>query len=125
MISKNESKRGDLASRKDSETKNKKMLDLGKKFTLTYMIYRDHVEFRNCNSITMRPCVRETVGWISFENSEAICICSDLPAKPLEDNKTRESGLLILKSDIIELIQIDFDNCFICKRRFILGNINP
>ena len=125
MVSKNKSKRGDLASRKSSVTKNKKKLDLGNDFTLTYVIYRDHVEFRNSNSITMRPCVRETIGWKAFENSEAICICSDLPAKPLENLKTKESGLLILKSDIIELIDITFDNCFICNRRFILGNTNP
>jgi hypothetical protein len=121
MISKNKHERGDLANRKSSENDK---LELGNNFTLTYVIYQDHVEFKNCNSITMRPCVRETIGWISSENSEAVYICSDRPAKPFKNLKTRESGLLILKCDILEMINITFDNCFICNREFILGKTN-
>ncbi|MBY9013950.1 MAG: hypothetical protein KGD70_16390 [Candidatus Lokiarchaeota archaeon] len=66
---------------KAPKLKNKKIIDLGNELTLIYLIYLDHVEFRNCNSLTMRPCVREIVGWKAGENSEAICICSDKPAK--------------------------------------------
>lgn len=114
---------GETANRNSSLIQNK--LDLGNEFTLTYIIYQDHVEFRNSNSITMRPYIRETIGWKSFENNKGICICSDLPVESLENSKTKESGFLILKSDIIVRIDIHFDNCFICNRRFILGNINP
>ena len=124
MISKNKSKRGDLANRKGSETKNKKIIDLGNELTLIYLIYLDHVEFRNCNSLTMRPCVREIVGWKAGENSEAICICSDKPAKPIGNLPTKESGHLILKSDILALLIIPFANCFIYNSQCVLEDIN-
>ena len=124
MSLRNNNTKGGTAQKKNSSTENKKK-KLRKNFTLTYVIYLDHVEYRNCNSKTIRPVVRESVGWISSEDDNAICICSDRSPKLFKDIQNKESGFLILKNNILELVEIDFDNCFICNRECILGNIYP
>ena len=73
--------------------------------TLVYVLYRDHVLFRNSDSSLYHPCIRECVGWILKENEEAMWILHDRSAKPLPNQKTKasESGLVLLKGDIIEI----------------------
>jgi len=104
MVSKNKTKRGDLASRKCSENQNKKkIIKLGKKIKMIYVIYKDHVFFRNCDSSKIKPHIREMVGWLCYENTEALCILSDKPVKPIKirARKILESGFVILQSDIL------------------------
>ena len=125
MVSKNKSKRGDLANRKSSDHKNKDKIDRISYFPIVFVFYWDHIEFRNSNSITMNPLQRVAVGWLIHESSDAIWILYDRPAKKLIDVKTKESGFIILKSDIIAVVPAPFDNCFICIQESILGNINP
>ena len=125
MTKKDRKEKGGKARKESSKTENKKENNLGNNFSLIHVFYRDHLEYKNSNSITLYPPVREAIGWLSSENSEAICLCYDRLAKPFPNHKTRESGLLILKNDILEIIYIDFDNCFNCNRNFILGNNNP
>ena len=104
LISKNNPKGGMATSRDRSENQNKKkqFLEFGKKNKLTHVKYRDHVLFRNCDSSKLKPCIRETIGWIRFEDQEAIYICSDVATKPILNMKNRESGLIILKSTVLE-----------------------
>jgi len=73
--------------------------------TLTYIRYRDHVLFRNTNPKLYHPSIRECVGWIVKENCEAIWVLWDRSVKPLphERTKSTESGLVILKSEILEM----------------------
>ena len=69
---------------------------------LTYVRYRDHVLFKKCDHSDMKPSVREVVGWLLCETSEAIYICCDRSVEPLPDERPSESGLIVLRSDILE-----------------------
>ena len=100
------------ASRKRSKTHSKKEREFSENRTITYVKYRDHILFRNCDSSEMKPCIREVVGWVTRENSEALCICSDMPIEPFLHEKPKESGVIILKSDIIETHELESDKAF-------------
>ena len=98
---------GEMASSERSKNQSKKIgfEKYREKLTMLYVKYRDHVLFRNCNSSEMKPIIREVVGWLTFENTDSICICYDKPVDPLP-NETRESGFIILKSDVLEVCEL-------------------
>ncbi len=124
LISKNNLSGGGMASRECSENQNKKkqLLEFGKKTKLTYVKYSDHVLFRNYDSSKLKPCIRETIGWIRFEDEEAIYICSDVATKPILNMKKRESGLVILKSTVLERIDYNLARILITNQECNLSN---
>jgi hypothetical protein len=74
---------------------------------LVYLKYRDHVLFKNCNSSSMRPVDREAVGWIVKQDDEAVWLVWDRNVKiDLSEKPCLESGLVVLRTDILELKQI-------------------
>jgi hypothetical protein len=91
---------GVMASREHSKSFSRKE-NLAKQEVLIYVEYEDHVLFRNCDSSTLRPSIRRAVGWLTFENREALYICSDQPIELLPNEKATESGLVILKSAVL------------------------
>ena len=79
--------------------------EISEKSTLLHVRYEDHVLFKNCDSSEIKPSVREVVGWLTFESNDYICICYDKPVEPLL-NESRESGFIILKSDVLEVCKL-------------------
>jgi hypothetical protein len=70
---------------------------------LIYVRYKDHVLFRNSDpKLYEGSNIRETVGWLMHETNEALFLIHDRSVRPLL-NEVRETGLIILKSDIIEI----------------------
>jgi len=68
--------------------------------------YYDHILFKDAlSSGVLRPVVRETVGWLEYENTEYLRIVWERYAEPIigEESRLRTTGLAIRKSDIIEL----------------------
>jgi len=79
--------------------------------TLVHARYRDHVLFRNRQSQRIQPAIRECVGWVCKENAEAVLIVWDRCVPPFGGNKVQpESGLCLLKSDILEIENILFQH---------------
>jgi len=72
---------------------------------LVYIRYRDHILFRNADPGLYQPAIRECVGWVLKENDDAVWILWDRSVEPLPHERTRpeESGLVILKSEILEM----------------------
>lgn len=75
---------------------------------IVYIRYRDHVLFRNADSSFCKPSIRETVGWIAKENDEAVLVLWDRSCVklPHETAQRLESGLVVLKSDILEMKKV-------------------
>ena len=124
LISKNNPNGGGLASRECSENQNKKkqLLEFGKKTKLTYVKYSDHVLFRYCDSSKLKPCIRETIGWLTFEDKNALYICSDTSTKPIFNMKKQESGLIILKSTVLERIDCNLTRILSTNNEDNMGN---
>lgn len=114
MTLKNKNNGGVVASRERSEHCSKKDENriVGENVALTYIKYRDHVLFRNCDPHKMRSNVRETIGWFASENREVLILCSDRPVGLSPSGMASASGLVILKSDILEWKEIGVDKAF-------------
>jgi len=85
---------------------NSKNFPLG---SLVYVRYKDHILFRDVNPTQYQPCIRETIGWLDFEDEGHIRILWERFAMPDPPNesKPRSTGLIIIKKAIQELKQID------------------
>jgi hypothetical protein len=80
-----------------------------------YVRYKDHVLFRNVQEPICEYAERETVGWLIGEDSEIVCIDWDRNFKTFADYKTGcNSGLVILKSCILEICPLPLQNLSRC-----------
>lgn len=77
--------------------------------SVVYVRYRDHLLFRNADATLFQPSIRETVGWVLKENDDAIYLIWDRSVNPQKYEKPnpKESGLVILKTAILELKKIE------------------
>jgi hypothetical protein len=87
---------------------------------IVYVRYLDHVLFRNTDPCLLKPALRETIGWLHKENRKAIWLLWDRSVKPLPHERTpaKEAGLVLLKSDIVEMRKLplqDFLNWILCS----------
>jgi hypothetical protein len=68
--------------------------------------YYDAVVFKDLwEASKIAPVIRETVGWLDYEDSNYIRLIWERHAEAIinEESKTRITGLAIRKSDIIEV----------------------
>ena len=68
-----------------------------------YVRYKDHVLFKNIQQPMEEAIQRETIGWLSRENSEIILVEHDRTMPNAELCSGQSNGLIILKSCIIEI----------------------
>jgi hypothetical protein len=68
-----------------------------------YIRYKDHVLFKNIIQPMEEAMERETVGWLSKENSEIILVEHDRTMPNVELGSGQSNGLIILKSCILEM----------------------
>lgn len=73
--------------------------------SLVYVRYRDHVLYHRSDPVSLRPQVRECVGWLVYDCAEYIIVSWDRDAEPptLKGGDPKASGLVVLRSDILEL----------------------
>ena len=72
---------------------------------LIFVRYRDHVLYNRCSALMMQPQIREAVGWLIYDCDLFITLAWDKDAQPptLHGGDPKASGLVLLKSDILEL----------------------
>jgi hypothetical protein len=72
---------------------------------LIFVRYRDHVLFNRSSALMMQPQIREAVGWLIYDCDLYIIVAWDKDAQPptLHGGDPKASGLVLLKSDILEL----------------------
>jgi hypothetical protein len=68
-----------------------------------YIRYKDHVLFKNIQQPMEEAMERETIGWLSKENGEIILVEHDRTMPNVQLNDGQGSGLIILKSCILEI----------------------
>ncbi len=87
-----------------------------KKPRAVYIKYRDHVFFRNVNSPTAQAIIREALGWVKEETDEVMLIECD---RPLLECQCGFNGVVIVKSCIISLALIDFEQVLNCQSHLL------
>ncbi len=73
--------------------------------SLVFIRYKDHVLFKDAEAANYRPWVRETVGWLDYEDDEYVRIVWERfrEPDPPENARLRSTGLSISKNDIVEM----------------------
>ena len=76
---------------------------------LTFVRYVDHVLYHRTSALSMQPQVRETVGWLLYECEQYVTLTWDQDAEPptLKGGDPKASGMVLLKSDILELKRLE------------------
>ncbi|MCW3984261.1 MAG: hypothetical protein NWE96_09755 [Candidatus Bathyarchaeota archaeon] len=76
---------------------------------LVFVRYVDHVLYHRTSALAVQPQIREAVGWLVYECDQYVTICWDRDTQPpsLRGSDPKASGLVLLKSDIIELVKQD------------------
>jgi len=85
--------------------------------SVVYIRYKDHVLFRNTPQPVEGAAERETLGWLTQETDELLCIQHDRTAENPHHSSGTASGLLLLKSCILEIRMLPLKN-------FLSGSIN-
>lgn len=67
--------------------------------------YIDHVLYNRTTAVAMKPQIRKAVGWLVYECQQYITLTWDHDDEPptLHGGDPKASGLVLLKSDILEL----------------------
>jgi len=73
------------------------------KGSAVYIRYKDHVLFRNTPKPIKDAAERETVGWLTQETSELLCIQNDRTVESPHHSSGTASGMVLLKSCILEI----------------------
>ena len=68
-----------------------------------YIRYKDHVLFKNIQHPMEKAMERETIGWLSKENSELILVEHDRTMPNVELGSGKSNGLILLKCCILEI----------------------
>ena len=73
---------------------------------LIHAIYWDHLEFKNSShKLYSDGNIREAVGWLVLETDKYIVLLYDRSVER-QANEQLESGLILIKSDIIEMREV-------------------
>ena len=72
---------------------------------LIFVRYRDHVLFNRSSALVMQPQTREAVGWLVYDCELYVIVTWDRDADPptLHGGDPKASGVVLLKTDILEL----------------------
>lgn len=76
---------------------------------LIFVRYLDHVVFNRVSALALKPQVRETVGWLVYKCDYYITLTWDRDAEPptLKGGDSKASGLVILKTDMLEFKKLE------------------
>ena len=80
-------------------------MSLGK---LLFIRFKDHTIFRN-HRPRVKPIIRETIGWLLDDNDESITLLWVREPEKSSPQLRRETGICILKSDILEIREVEID----------------
>ena len=72
---------------------------------VVHLVYRDHVMFTQSDPVLLKPAIRESIGWLVYECESYVIITWDRNAEPptLKGGDSKASGLVLLRSDILEM----------------------
>ena len=71
--------------------------------SVVYVRYWDHVLYKNIPKPIEEPAERETIGWLTKDEKGLVCIENDRSLDKLPYSSGSGSGLVLLKSCIIEI----------------------
>lgn len=76
--------------------------------SIVFIRYQDHVLYHRGDPLSLKPQVRECIGWLVHDCSDYIIVSWDRDASPptLKAGDSKASGLVVMRSDILEMKRI-------------------
>ena len=99
-----------LPSKEDTGTSHQISKALLEFKNLVYVRYNDHAHFHQSSAMIMAPIVREAIGWLVYECDQYITLVFDRDDRPptLKGSvDPKASGLVLLRSDLVEFKKLD------------------
>lgn len=87
---------------------------LERESSAVYIRYKDHVLFKNIQQPIADAMERETVGWLTKQDTEIVLIEHDRTIPNAQIPSGSGSGLIILKSCIIEIRELPLQESSYC-----------
>ncbi len=90
--------------------------------------YVDHVLYNRAPALTMRPQIREAVGWLVYECEQYVTLSWDRDGESptLHGGDPKASGMVLLKSDIIALERLKVSTIFSHENsKWVLNSSEP
>jgi len=78
--------------------------------SVVYIRYLDHVLYRNMPEAVEEAAERETIGWLTQETGKLFCVQNDRTLDKLPYTKGTASGLVLIKSCILEIRALPLQN---------------
>jgi len=85
-----------------------------------YVRYKDHVLFKNIQKPIADAIERETIGWLTKQDTEIILIEHDRTIPNAQIPSGSGSGLIILKSCIIEIRELPLQESSYCHLNSVM-----
>jgi hypothetical protein len=82
--------------------------------SVIYVRYKDHVLFKNISQPIAEAVERETIGWLTKQNSEIILVEHDRTVPNAQLPSGQGSGVIILKSCILEIHELPLQESSEC-----------
>ena len=73
------------------------------KGSIVYIRYKDHVLYRNEAQPLKDAAECETVGWLTRETGDLLCVQHDRTIESIKYSSGKASGLVLLKSCVLEI----------------------
>ena len=89
------------------------------KGSAVYIRYLDHVLYRNTPEALEDAAERETIGWLTQENKQLVCVQHDRTIESLHYASGTASGLVLLKSHILEIRALPLQDTFKMIHQFL------
>src|SRR3990170_3672784 len=78
--------------------------------SIVHIRYKDHVLFRNTHQPIEDAMERETVGWLTQETGDLLCIQHDRTVESPHYSSGTASGLVLLKSCVLKIRALPLQN---------------
>lgn len=76
--------------------------------SLVYVRYQDHVLFKDCDSSKYFPWIRETIGWLDYDDEKSIRIVWERYAESFDNETVRmkSTGISLVKNAVMEIRKV-------------------
>ena len=76
-------------------------------YRIVMVRYRDHTLFKRKEVESIRPVVRQCIGWLVYETEDYMVVVSDVRWENGIVPDRSSSGLVLMKSEVVEVVELD------------------
>jgi len=76
-------------------------------YRIVMVRYRDHTLFKRVEVESIRPVVRQCIGWLVYETEDYMVVVSDVRWENGIVLDRSSTGLVLVKSGVVEVVELE------------------